>query len=177
MVATVVGAIALLVSLGFNYLQYTWREEDRKAHEREKAEAKDEQLRKERLPPEFFNASGLPNPIRISGSQHSVHGPYLDAWGPITVLNPTQSHMRITLDQPRLVIDGAEWVTIGFAFHLKANDRERYATITLVENEKQDYNLHFLFPDDKYPKGLCGELRLKSSNREDEPFTIPISFG
>ena len=34
--------------------------------------------RRERMPPEVFNVGGSPNPIRISGSQHSVHGPFVD---------------------------------------------------------------------------------------------------
>jgi predicted ferric reductase len=52
-------AVALLVSLGFNYLQYTWRNEERAQHARDKAEAKVEQERKERTPPEFFNMDGI----------------------------------------------------------------------------------------------------------------------
>ena len=44
-------------------------------------------------------------------------------------------------------------------------------------NQKQDYNLHFRFPEDKVPKGLTGKLWFTSDNREDEPFAIPISFA
>ena len=39
MIATVLTAIALVASLGFNYLQYTWRKEEREQHKRERAEA------------------------------------------------------------------------------------------------------------------------------------------
>jgi hypothetical protein len=48
MIATILTAVALVASLGFNYLQYRWRKEQREEHEREKAEAKAEQLRKRR---------------------------------------------------------------------------------------------------------------------------------
>ncbi len=47
----------------------------------------------------------------------------------------------------------------------------------MVGNDKQDYNLHFLFPENKVPKGMAGDLWLTSSNREDEPFSIPVSFA
>ena len=77
----------------------------------------------------------------------------------------------------RLVINGGDWEIKRVAFHLKSNDRERYDSISMVGNDKQDYNLHFLFPETKVPKGMSGELWLTSSNREDEPFSIPISFA
>ena len=125
--------------------------------------------------PEFYNVSGTPNRIRITGLQHSVNGPFVDVWGAITVVNPTQSHMKIT--PIRLVIDGVEWKVTNLAFHLKANTRERYDRISLVGNDKQDYDLHFLFPEDKCPKAMLGDLWLTSSNREDEPFSIPVSFA
>jgi hypothetical protein len=84
----VLTALALLVSLGFNYLQYTWRNEERAQHAQDKAEAKAEQERKERTPPEFFNTGGTPYPIAITGSQHSVQGPFMDCLGS-SLLLPT----------------------------------------------------------------------------------------
>jgi hypothetical protein len=171
----VLTALALLVSLGFNYLQYTWRKEERAQDERGKSEIKSEQLSKERMPPEFYNLGGTPNPIRITGSQHSVQGPFVDLWGLTTIINPTQSPMEIT--PQRLVINGAEWAVAKFAFHARDNPSGRYDRISLVGNDKQDYELHFLFPEDKCPSGMSGELSLTSSNREDEPFCIPVSFA
>jgi len=41
----------------------------------------------------------------------------------------------------------------------------------------EHYDLHFLFPEDKCPKAVSGELWLTSSNREDESFSIPVSFA
>jgi hypothetical protein len=166
-------ALTLLVSLAFNYLQYTWRKQERAEHEREKSEARTERLRKERMPPEFHNVGGNPNPMQITGARHSGKG--VDVWGLITVVNPTQSPMKIT--PQRLVINGADWQVAKFAFHLRADPRERYDRISLVGNDKQDYELHFLFPEDKRPSRRSGELWLTSSNREDEPFCIPVSFA
>src|ERR1700758_936092 len=103
----VLTALALVVSLGFNYLQYKWRKEERDQLEREKTEANAEQRRRERMPPEIYNVGRSPNPIRITGSQHSAQGPFVDVWGTITVVNPTQAHMKITPVQ--LVINGADW--------------------------------------------------------------------
>lgn len=171
----VLTALALVVSLGFNYLQYKWRKEEHEQVERDKSDAKAEQRRRERMPPEIYNVGGSPNPIRITGSQHSVQGPFVDVWGAITVVNPTQAHMKIA--PLRLLINGGDWEIKRMAFHLKSNDRERFDRISMVGNDKQDYNLHFLFPETKVPKGMSGELWLTSSNREDEPFSIPVSFA
>ena len=176
--------IALIISLGFNYVQYRWRKKDRNQRERNKIEAREEpreeqlrkddmQLRIERTPPEFCNMGGTPNPIRITGAQHSVQGPFMHLWGLITVRNPTQSPIEIT---PRmLIINGAEWET-KVTFHPSANPQERCDRIGMVGNDKQDYELQFLFSENKCPKAICGELRLTSSNREDEAFSVPVSF-
>jgi hypothetical protein len=171
----VITALALLVSLGFNYLQYTWRKEEHVHDERERSEAKAEQLRKERMPPEFFNLRGTPGPLRITGSQHSVQGPFVDVWGLITVLNPTLSPMNIL--PLRLLINGGEWGVTRFAFHSRDNPGKRYDRISLLGNAKEECELHFLFPEGKCPTGMSGELSLTSSNREDEPFSVRVSFA
>jgi hypothetical protein len=148
--------VALIASLAFNYLQYRWRREDRDQHRRERADSQADRIRqeaehrsRERTPPEIYNMCGAPNPIRITGSQHSVQGPFVDLWGAITVANPTQTHMKI--EAIRLVINGANW--------------------------EQDYNLHLSFPENKVPSGLTGDFWLTSSNRSDEPFSIPVRFA
>lgn len=171
----VLTVLVLLVSLGFNYLQYTWRKEEHAQDERRRSEAKAEQLRRERMPPEFFNLGGTPNPLRITGSQHSVQGPFIDVWGLIAVVNPTPSPMNIT--PQRLVINGAEWAATRFAIHARDGPSKKYDRISLVGNAKQDCELHFLFPEGRCPTGMSGELWFLSSNREDEPFSIPVSFA
>jgi hypothetical protein len=168
------GTLGLVVAQFLAYRDL-YREGTAKIKELEPAlEASAERQRRDRMPPEVFNVGGSPNPIRISGSQHSVQSSFVDVWGGITVVNPTQAHMKISLI--RLVIDGAEWGFQWARFHLKSDDRERYDRISMMGNEKQDYNLHFLFPESKVPKGKEGELWMSSSNREDEPFAVPIRF-
>lgn len=181
MAGLIIAALALVISLAFNYLQYQWRNQDRQQHEQERAEAQAQRerqdfdlRRRERMPPQIYNVAGNPNPIRMTGMEHSVSGPFVDIWCGITVVNPTQAHMKIA--PQRIVINGADWPFRAISFHLRANDRERYNRISMMGNEKQDYNLHVLFPEDKVPPKLIGELWLTSSNREDEPFSIPISF-
>ena len=110
----VLTALALVVSLAFNYLQYRWRKEEREQVKRDKSDAKAEQRRKERMPPEIYNAGGNPNPIRITGSQHLLREPLMDVWGAITVVNPTQAHMKIA--PLRLVINGRDWEIRGWHF-------------------------------------------------------------
>lgn len=168
------GTIGLVVAQFLAYRDLD-RERAAKIHELETAlKESAERQRKERMPPEIFNVGGSPNPIRISGSQHSAHGRFMDVWGGITVVNPTQEHMKIALI--RLVIEGSEWEFQWARFHLKSDDRERYDRISMMGNEKQDYYLHFLFPEGKVPTGREGELWMVSSNREDEPFPVPIRF-
>jgi hypothetical protein len=177
----VVAVLALILSLAFNYLQYKWRKEDRdqrrleqegEAARQERQEA--EQQRKERMPPEIYNFGGVPNPLRISGSQHSAQGPWMVLWGSITVVNPTSGHIKV---QPEgLEIDREDWEVVRFEFHLRSNDRERYDRISMMGNTKQDYDLYLFFPENKVPKGLTGALWLSSSNRPGDPFSIAVIF-
>jgi hypothetical protein len=132
-----------------------------------------EQRQAERKPPEIYNAGGSPNPILISG--FSMQGANFDLSGTITVLNPTQKHVKIA--PQRLAINGVDWRFISVAFHLRSNDYQRYDRISMLGNEKQDYNLHFIFSPNTVPKGMTGELWLTSSNREDEPFSILVNFA
>jgi hypothetical protein len=174
-VGLLLAAIGLIVSLGFNYLQYRWRKEERDERAKERLAINTEQQRRERLAPEIYNSGGAPAPIVVSGSRHSEQGPYMDLWAIVTVVNPTLSHMKIGYGWLRL--DGAAWEIERLAFHLKTNPRERYERISMSGGSKQDYELHFLFPEGKFPKGLSGELWLTSSNREDEPFPVSVRFA
>jgi hypothetical protein len=177
-----IAVVALIASLAFNYLQYKWRKEDQGQQRTSRADTQadrirqeTEQRRRERTAPEIYNVGGARNPVRITGSQHSVQGPSMDLWGAITVVNPTQAHMKI--EPIRLVINGADWEITRVAFHLKSNDLERYDRISMMGGTKEDYNLHFLFPEKKVPTGLTGDFWLTSSNRADEPFSIPVRFA
>jgi hypothetical protein len=174
-----IAGLAFLASLGFNLLQLKWRNEERAARAEEKAEQKrkedareTEQRRKEQAPPQFFNFGGTPGPILLTGRQHSSKGPFWDIWGLVTVVNGTQVPMKIT--PLRLVLAGEEWPLQGISFHLKSNTRERSDRITLRGNDKEHYELHIWFPEDKCPTD-DGELWLTSDNRTEE-FSVPLSF-
>jgi hypothetical protein len=171
--------LALLVSLLFNLLQLKWRNEEQAARAEDNAEQKrkdDEreaaQRLKEQAAPLFFNFDGTPGPILVTGSQHSSQGPFMYLWGLVTVVNRTQLPMKIT--PLRLQMAGEEWPAQSISFHLKSNTTDRSERISLRGNDKEDYELHFRFPDDKCATG-SGELWFASDNRAGE-FSVPVRF-
>jgi len=171
--------LALLVSILFNLLQLKWRNEQRAARAEDNAEQKrkdDErdaaQRLKEQAAPSFFNFDGAPGPILVTGSQHSTQGPFMYLWGLVTVVNRTQLPLQIT--PLRLLMAGEEWPVQSISFHLKSNNTDRSDRISLRENDKEDYELHFRFPDDKCATG-SGELWFASTNRAGE-FSVAVKF-
>jgi len=173
----VIGILALLVSVTFNLLQLKWRNEQRaeRAKERTDQERKDqgreaEQRSRKEAPPEFYNFGGTPGPILVSGNQHSQG--FMDFWGNITVVNPTQGHMKIT--PLRLVIASQERPVQGISFHRKSFEGGSFDRISLMGNTKEDYELRFRFLEGNPPLG-DGELWLSSDNRPGE-FSVPIRF-
>jgi hypothetical protein len=144
--------------------------QEKAEHERRDQEARDEQRRREQAPPEFYNFGGTPGAILINGSQHSSLVAHL--WGLVTVVNPTQRHMKIT--PVRLVIAGEEWPLQSISFQRKSFTGGTFDRISLIGNDKEDYELHFRFSETKCPTGE-GELWLASDNRA-EPFPVPVRF-
>jgi hypothetical protein len=140
--------------------------------EHKELEAQDEQRLKEQAAPQFFNIDGAPGAILITGSQHSSQGPFTYLWGFVTVANPTPVSMKIT--PLRLLMAGEEWPVQSISFHLKSNTQDRSDRISLSGNDKEDYELHFRFPDDKCATG-SGELWFASDNRPGE-FSVPVRF-
>jgi hypothetical protein len=177
--ATVVGLVittlAFLVSFGFNLLQLKWRNEDKAEQKRKEDEREAEQRRREQAPPDFYNFGGSPGPILANGSQHSSQGPFMDLWGLVTVVNRTHTPMKIT--PRRLILAGEEWPVISISFHRKSDTRDRSDRISLRGNDKEDYELHFMFPDDKYPTHPTrgGDLWLSTDNRGEE-FSVKVDF-
>lgn len=172
-VGLVIATLAFIVSLGFNLLQLRWRKEDKAEQKRKEDEREAEWRRRELAPPQFYNLGGNPPPILVNGIQHSAQGPFMDLWGLVTVVNPTGFPMKI---QPlRLVLDGKECTVHHFFFRLKSNARERFDRISLRGNDKEDYELHFMFPDSNYPTppSRDGELWLSSDNRAEE-FSVKV---
>ena len=179
-IGLVMTGLAFLVSIGFNLLQLKWRNEERAAaRAKDKAEQKrngDDREAEQRLrgqaAPLFSNFDGTPGPILVTGSQHSSQGPFIYLWGLVTVVNRTQVPMKIT--PLRLLIAGEEWPVQSISFHLKSNTKDRSDQISLRGNDKEDYELHFRFPDDKCATG-SGELWFVSDNRPGE-FPVPVRF-
>ena len=122
--------------------------------------------------PEFYNFNGSLGPISLSGIQHSVKGPWMDVWGLVTVVNPTQSHMKISLH--RLVLDGKECPVQRLFFRLKSDPREQFERISLMGNAKEHYEVHVMFPETDYPTPppRAGELWVSSNGQE--PFPVKV---
>ncbi len=97
----------------------------------------------------------------------------MDLWGLVTVVN--QTHLPIKITPLRLVLGGEEWAVHKFWFRLKSNPRDRFDRISLRGNDKEDYELHVAFPDDKYPTppSRDGEIWFSSDNRAEE-FSVSV---
>jgi pyrimidine deaminase RibD-like protein len=140
-------------------------QEDREAEYRQKQQA----------PPHFYNFGGNPGSILLSGMTHSVQGPWVDARGLVTIVNPTQSPMKIALH--RLVLAGKECAVHRFFFQLKSKPMEKFERISLMGNSKEDYEVHVMFTDaGPTPPSGDGELWVSSDNRLEEfPVKVRLS--
>jgi hypothetical protein len=178
-VGLVITGLAFLASLGFNLLQIKWRNEERAERVEDTAEQKRkeqdreaDQRRREQAVPDFYNFGGTSGPILINGTQHSSQGPFMDLWGLVTVVNRTQTPMKIT--PLRLVMADGNWPVQSISFHVKSNSRDRSDRISLRGNDKEDFELHFRFRDEKCATG-SGQLWFASDNRPEE-FSVPVRF-
>jgi hypothetical protein len=170
-VGLIIAGLGLIVSVIFNVLQYRWRKEDKAEQKRKEEWMETERRRKEQSPPDFCNLDGTPGPILVNGKRTSTDGK-VDVWGVVTVVNRTPAPMKIT--PLRLVAAGEEWPYKNISFHLKSNTQQRSDRISLRGNDKEDYDLHFTFPENKRPTHDA-ELWLASDNRPGE-FPIPVRF-
>ncbi len=178
-IGLVIVGLAFLVSILFNLLQLKLRNQERAERaqanaeqERQGDEREEEQRLRQETVPLFFNFDGTRGPILVTGSQHSSQGPFMYVWGLVTVVNRTQMPVKIT--PLRLLMGGEEWPAQSISFHLKSNTTERSDRISLSGNDKEDYELHFRFPDDKCATGT-GDLWFASDNRPEE-FSVPVKF-
>ena len=172
MIVLILTILGLLISVGFNWLQFRWRAEDKAEQKRKEDEREAEKRRQKEAAPQFYNYGGTPAPLRISGRQYPFQGPFWNLWGLVTVVNGTLLPMKIT--PLRLVMADKEWPVQGISFHLKSNPRDRSDRISLRGNDKEDYELHFRCPEDKCPTG-DGELWFTSDNRPQE-FSVSVRF-
>jgi pyrimidine deaminase RibD-like protein len=123
--------------------------------------------------PELYNFDGNSGPISLSGVQHSVQGPWMDVWGVVTVVNPTQSHMKISLHH--LVLDGKEHLVQRLFFRLKSDPREQFERISLMGNTKEHYEVHVMFPETDYPTPPSRDGELWVSSNGQEPFPVKVT--
>jgi len=93
--------------------------------------------------PDFYNFGGAPGPISLSGSAHSVKGPWMDVWGVVTIVNPTQAPMKIGFR--RLVLGGREYSLQSMFFKLKSDSLHRFDRISIMGNSKEHYEVHVMF--------------------------------
>jgi hypothetical protein len=122
--------------------------------------------------PNFYNFDGNPGPIALSRMQHSGEGPWMDVWGEVTIVNPTQSHMKISLH--RLVLGGKEWAVQGFFFRPMSNPSQKLQRISLMGNSKEHHEVHVMFPDNDYPTPPArdGELWVSTNDRDAFPVEV-----
>jgi hypothetical protein len=153
------------VSIYFNVRQH-------RRLKRKEEEARTDQIKREQTPPRFHNYDGSDDPISVSGKVHSVHGPFMDLNCLVTVVNTLPFPTKIK--PSRLLVEGQE-MTADVFFIEKNGTRERLKKISLRGNDKADYELHFLFPEQQCPVSQDGELWVYSDNRP-EPFPIKLRF-
>jgi hypothetical protein len=171
MAGLAITVLALITSVVFNILQYEWRKEDKAEQKRRDVQREAEQRRREEMPPEIYNGDGTSAPIKVGGRRGSSDGS-VDVWAVVTVVNSTQVPMKIS--PVRLVASGKGCQWLSISFHQKFNALNRSERISLMGNSKEDYELHFHFAENKWPKGDA-ELWLTSTNRPEE-FFVPVKF-
>jgi pyrimidine deaminase RibD-like protein len=122
---------------------------------------------------EVYNFDGTDGPIQVRGRMHSVQGPKMDLNGLVTIVNPSQIPTKIR--PVRLTVDGEDFAIDSFFFREKGK-RERLHKISVLGNDKGHYELHFMFPDDKFSEMKQGELLL-AQDSSDEPIVVALSFS
>lgn len=128
-------------------------------------------LRKTPKSLQIFNFNGAPHPILISLKEHSIHGPQIDLRGVVTIVNYTQTPMKISLS---LILDEPGYILTRFFFRPRGRP-EQFERISLLGNSKEDYELHFMFPDNRYPQASSGQLVIQTDTGED-PFYVDVRF-
>jgi hypothetical protein len=122
----------------------------------------------------FFNFDGSSGPLKVSGRQPSSLDPSLvDLYCWVTIVNYTLYPMKIAPRQ--LFLNGAEWSPKRIFFRLKSNPLAKYERISLVGNQKEDYELHFMFPASNCPTARSGHLLVETDSGHDL-FQIELTF-
>jgi pyrimidine deaminase RibD-like protein len=127
-----------------------------------------------KLTVQFFNFGGTKGPISVSGRQQSVQDSSLvDLWGLVTIVNYTPLPMKIAPLQ--LFLNGGEWPVNRIFFRLKSNPLPRFERISLLGNDKEDYEMHFMFSVSDCPQTRSGYLLIETDSGE-ELFRVDVKF-
>jgi hypothetical protein len=112
-------------------------------------------------PLRFFNFDGTSGPLNVSGKQHSAQDPSIvDLSCLVTVVNYTHCPMKI---EPRqLFLNGAEWPFQKLLFRPRSNPLDKFTRISLRGNDKEDYELHFMFSVASYPEARSGYIVMET---------------
>jgi hypothetical protein len=122
--------------------------------------------------PRIFSLHGESGALLFSGRQHSAHGPFTALSCGVTVVN--YAAHPIKLNPLRLELNGKEAESKVF-FRPKSDVRQKFARVSIRGNDKEDYELYLMFPDEKIPSNCEGDLWFESDNLQ-EPFAIFVRF-
>jgi hypothetical protein len=98
----------------------------------------------------------------------------MDLWCIVTIVNYTRTPLKIS--PLKLVVNGSDWPVEKVFFCLKSDTRDKFKRISLLGDAKEDYELHFIFPDNNCPLSRSGELLVGIDNR-DQPISISVTFS
>jgi hypothetical protein len=112
-------------------------------------------------PLRFFNFDGTSGPLNVSGKQHSAQDrSIVDLWCLVTIVNYTHYPMKI---EPRgLFLNGAEWPFQKVLLRPRSNPLDKFTRISLRGNDKEDYELHFMFSLANYPQARSGYIVMET---------------
>lgn len=79
------------------------------------------------------------------------------------------------IEAHHLFLNGAKWPLEKVFFRPKSNPLDKFDRISLMGNEKEDYELYFRFRVDSCPKASSGYLLVETDTGK-EPFHIPVEF-
>jgi len=96
----------------------------------------------------------------------------MDLYGLVTIVNLNRVPAKIS--PVRVTVDGQDFPLNKFFFREKGVP-ERFSGLSVMGNDKGHYELHFMFPNDKYSEVKKGEFSLSSSGAE--PFVVDLTFS
>ena len=124
-------------------------------------------------PLRFFNFDGTSGPLNVSGKQHSVQDPSIvDLSCLVTIVNYT--HYPRKIEPRQLFVNGAEWPFRKLLFSPRANPLDKFTRISIRGNDKEDYELHFMFSIANCPEASSGYVLMGTDT--GEAFEVEVRF-